>query len=141
MNNHNAEEFAREIKEVMKEYGLPYVEITIYNESPEDKSRSPLKHVSLKMEALVNALLGDMMFAGMEEAGFIINQLENQVGDLLTLSAYLRLKHERMKLNKVLKSKIENVMKQKKAVSVPKQEVFREVLKEIAEKDKKKGSE
>ena len=81
------------------------------------------------------------MFAGMEEAGFIINQLENQVGDLLTLSAYLRLKHERMKLNKVLKSKIENVMKQKKAVSVPIPEVFREVLKEIAEKDKKKGSE
>ena len=141
MNKHNAEEFAREIKEVMKEYGLPYVEITIYNESPEDKSRSPLKHVSLKMEALVNALLGDMMFAGMEEAGFIINQLENQVGDLLTLSAYLRLKHERMKLNKVLKSKIENVNKQKKAVSVPIPEVFREVLKEIAEKDKKKGSE
>ena len=32
-------------------------------------------------------------------------------------------------------------MKQKNAVSVPIPEVFREVLKEIAEKDKKKGSE
>tara|TARA_R110000824_G_scaffold364581_1_gene552959 strand:+ start:100 stop:525 length:426 start_codon:yes stop_codon:yes gene_type:complete len=141
MNKHNAEEFARDIKEMMKEYGLPYVEITIYNENLKDESRSPLKHVSLKMESLINALLGDMMFAGMEEAGFIINQLENQVGDLLTLSAYLRLKHERNKLNNVLKGKIENVMKQKNAVSVPIPEVFREVLKEIAEKDKKKGSE
>ena len=141
MNKYNPEEFANDIKNMMKEYGLPYIDIKIYNESANDNSKdssklkSPLKNVSLKIEALVNALLGDMMFAGMEEAGFLINQLENQIGDLLTLSAYLRLKHDKNKITNVIKDKIENVMKQRKAESIPIPKAFSEALKEILKDD------
>ena len=135
-----SEEFADDIRNMMKHFGLPYIEIKIYNESPEDELRSPVKHISLKMEALVNALLGDMMFAGMDEAGYILNHFVNQIDDLMTFSSYLRMKHEKLRLNNVLKAKLTEVMEQYKHSKVsPIPKVFEDALKDIQVKNKKSG--
>ena len=89
-----SEQFADDIRKMMEHFKLPYIEITLHNEHDEDSPTSPLNEISNKMEALVNALLGDVMFAGMEEGSFLLNHFENQIEDLLSLSSYLRLKHE-----------------------------------------------
>ena len=115
----------------MIHFNLPYIEITVHNESEADKPTSPLTHISHKIEALVNALLGDVMFAGMEEGSFMLNHFENQIEDLMTFSSYLRMKHEKDKLEKVTRDKLKELLEERKHNEVPLPSVFSEALDEI----------
>ena len=136
MYKDQADQFAEDIREMMKHFNLPYLEITIHNEGDDDV-RSPLKQISAKTEALINALLGDVMFAGMEEGSFLLNHFENQVEDLLSFSSYLRLKHEKQKLQGVVKDQLKQYMNNKKSEEIPIPKVFAKALEEIMEKHKK----
>ena len=136
MYKDQADQFAEDVREMMKHFNLPYLEITIHNEGDDDV-RSPLKQISAKTEALINALLGDVMFAGMEEGSFLLNHFENQIEDLLSFSSYLRLKHEKQKLQGVVKDQLKQYMNNKKSEEIPIPKVFAKALEEIMEKHKK----
>ena len=95
MDDNYAENFAGQIREMMENFDLPYLKITVEDISvPYADSKTPLTVLSAKIEALVNALLWDAMSANMSEAGFILSQLEDHVDSLISLSAYLRLEHD-----------------------------------------------
>lgn len=136
----SSEEFADDVRKMMIHFNLPYIEITVHNESEADKPTSPLTHISHKIEALVNALLGDVMFAGMEEGSFMLNHFENQIEDLMTFSSYLRMKHEKDKLEKVTRDKLKELLEERKRNEVPLPSVFSEALDEILAKHKKRGN-
>ena len=135
------EEFAKDVRNMMQHFNLPYIEVNTHNENDEVVN-SPLKTVSYKIEALINALLGDIMFAGMEEGSFLLNHLENQIEDLLQFSSYLRLRHEKGKLDVRLKKEvlknISNKRKSEEENPVPK--VFTEALADILAKSKNKDN-
>ena len=80
MDDNYAEHFAGQIREMMENFDLPYLKITVEDISvPYADSKTPLTVLSAKIEALVNALLWDAMSANMSEAGFILSQLEDHV--------------------------------------------------------------
>ena len=129
-----SEQFADDIRKMMEHFKLPYIEITLHNEHDEDRPTSPLNEISNKMEALVNALLGYVMFAGMEEGSFLLNHFENQIEDLLSLSSYLRLKHEKEKLQNLSKKQIDKIIDKQKEKEIPIPIAFAKALEEIMNK-------
>ena len=104
----------------MREFDLPYVEIELKNEDFE----SPLLNVSHKLEAAINSIIADIFLAKMEEGVYLLGSLELDVDNLLTLSSYLRLKHEKNKISKFL-DKL-TVKKKSKRTPIPK--IFEEAF-------------
>ena len=133
MDNDSPEEFADAIRDLMDHFNLPYVKISIYNEQEDGPISISLKYVSLKIEALINALLSDIMLAHMNEAGYLLNQLENQVDSLLAFSAYLRLQNEKSRLDFTLSDKMEEAKSEKRnaAQATPIPKIFSDILKNI----------
>ena len=92
-------EYLQELRQLLSDFNLPFMTITIHNKEKHD---APLLSLTSKIEAVVNSLLSDIFFARMDEGGYLLGSLENSLDSLLTLSCYLRLKHEKGKLSKVL---------------------------------------
>ena len=83
----------------MQDFNLPFITINIHNKEKHD---APLLIICGKIEAVINSILADIFFARMDEGGYLLGSLESNLDSLLTLSSYLRLKHEKGKLSKVL---------------------------------------
>ena len=114
------EEYILELRHLMREFDLPYIEINVKNED----FKSPLLNVSHKMEAAINSIIADIFLAKMEEGVYLLGSLELDVDNLLTLSSYLRLKHEKNKISKFL-DKL-TVKKKSKRTPIPK--IFEEAF-------------
>ncbi len=114
------EEYILELRQLMREFDLPYIEINVKNED----FKSPLLNVSHKMEAAINSIIADIFLAKMEEGVYLLGSLELDVDNLLTLSSYLRLKHEKNKISKFL-DKL-TVKKKSKRTPIPK--IFEEAF-------------
>ena len=146
MDDKYAEQFAGKIREMMENFDLPYLKITVEDISvPYTDSKTPLTVLSAKMEALVNALLWDAMSANMSEAGFLLSQLEDHVDSLISLSAYLRLEHDTRESGETKKENpLSPVMPYRKAKKKkppepePIPQIFSDTLKEIQDKKAQK---
>jgi len=92
-------EYLEELRQLMQDFTLPYITINIHNKEKHD---APLLIICGKIEAVINSILADIFFARMDEGGYLLGSLESNLDSLLTLSSYLRLKHEKGKLSKVL---------------------------------------
>ena len=114
------EEYILELRQLMREFDLPYIEINVKNED----FKSPLLNVSHKLEAAINSIIADIFLAKMEEGVYLLGSLELDVDNLLTLSSYLRLKHEKNKISKFL-DKL-TVKKNSKRTPIPK--IFEEAF-------------
>ena len=114
------EEYILELRQLMREFDLPYIEINVKNED----FKSPLLNVSHKLEAAINSIIADIFLAKMEEGVYLLGSLELDVDNLLTLSSYLRLKHEKNKISKFL-DKL-TVKKKSKRTPIPK--IFEEAF-------------
>ena len=123
------EEYILELRQLMREFDLPYIEINVKNED----FKSQLLNVSHKMEAAINSIIADIFLAKMEEGVYLLGSLELDVDNLLTLSSYLRLKHEKNKISKFL-DKL-TVKKKSKRTPIPKifEEAFDNELENINE--------
>jgi len=82
----------------MREFNLPYIEINIKNKD----EGFPLINTVSKIEAVVNSILGDIFLAKMEEGCLLLSSLEEHLDNLLTLSAVLRVKHEKNKVQTIV---------------------------------------
>ena len=111
----------------MREFELLYVEIELKNEDFE----SPLLNVSHKLEAAINSIIADIFLAKMEEGVYLLGSLELDVDNLLTLSSYLRLKHERTKISQFL----DKMTPKKKSKQTPIPKIFEEAFDTEREKD------
>jgi len=120
-------EYIEELRQLMSDYNLPFITIQAHNKESQD---TPLLIICGKIEALVNSVLSDIFFARMKEGGYLLASLEGNLDNLLSLSSYLRLKHEKGKLSKVL-SKIQDI------TPVPK--IFDEEFKKAWENNKSNG--
>ena len=121
------EEYILEVRQLMREFDLPYVEIELKNEDFE----SPLLNVSHKLEAAINSIIADIFLAKMEEGVYLLGSLELDVDNLLTLSSYLRLKHERTKISQFL----DKMTPKKKSKQTPIPKIFEEAFDTEREKD------
>lgn len=92
-------EYLEELRQLMQDFNLPFITINIHNKEKHD---APLLIICGKIEAVINSILADIFFARMDEGGYLLGSLESNLDSLLTLSSYLRLKHEKGKLSKVL---------------------------------------
>ena len=92
-------EYLEELRQLLSDFNLPFITINLHKTASHD---APLLSLTSKIEAVVNSLLSDIFFARMDEGGYLLGSLENSLDSLLTLSSYLRLKHEKNKLSKVL---------------------------------------
>ena len=92
-------EYLEELRQLMQDFNLPFITINIHNKEKHDAA---LLIICGKIEAVINSILADIFFARMDEGGYLLGSLESNLDSLLTLSSYLRLKHEKGKLSKVL---------------------------------------
>lgn len=109
-------EYLEELRQLMSDFNLPFITINIHNKEKHD---APLLIICGKIEAVINSILADIFFARMDEGGYLLGSLESNLDSLLTLSSYLRLKHEKNKLSKVL-----NKLKDNKEEPIPVPKVF-----------------
>ena len=109
-------EYLEELRQLMSDFNLPFITINIHNKEKHD---APLLIICGKIEAVINSILADIFFARMDEGGYLLGSLESNLDSLLTLSSYLRLKHEKNKLSKVL-----NKIKDTKEEPIPVPKVF-----------------
>tara|TARA_R110002020_G_C15933081_1_gene743981 strand:+ start:287 stop:685 length:399 start_codon:yes stop_codon:yes gene_type:complete len=114
------EEYILELRQLMREFDLPYIEIELKNED----FKSPLLNVSHKLEAAINSIIADIFLAKMEEGVYLLGSLELDVDNLLTLSSYLRLKHEKNKISKFL----DKLTDKKKSKRTPIPKIFEEAF-------------
>ena len=84
-----------ELRNLLKQRNSPYVEINIINRDQD----SLIVNTATKVEAVINSILGDIFLAYMEEGVYLLGSLEDHMDNLLALSAVLRVKHEKTKLN------------------------------------------
>ena len=105
-------EYLEELRQLMQDFNLPFITINIHNKEKHD---APLLIICGKIEAVINSILADIFFARMDEGGYLLGSLESNLDSLLTLSSYLRLKHEKSKLSKVLN----NIKDTKEPTPVP----------------------
>jgi hypothetical protein len=92
------EKYLIELRKLMREFNLPYIEINIKNKD----EGFPLINTVSKIEAVVNSILGDIFLAKMGEGCYLLGSLEEHLDNLLTLSAVLRVKHEKTKLHTII---------------------------------------
>jgi|ETNvirnome_6_100_1030635.scaffolds.fasta_scaffold18097_2 hypothetical protein len=121
------EEYILELRQLMRESDLPYVEIEIKNEN----LKSPLTKITTKIEAVINSVIADILLAKMEEGIYLLNALELNVDNLFVLASYLRLKHEENKISKFLNKVMQN--KENKQTPIPK--IFEDAFDNELEKE------
>ena len=121
------EEYILELRQLMRESDLPYVEIEIKNEN----LKSPLTKITTKIEAVINSVIADILLAKMEEGIYLLNALELNVDNLFVLASYLRLKHEENKISKFLNKEMQN--KENKQTPIPK--IFEDAFDNELEKE------
>lgn len=109
------EKYLMELRKLMKEFNLPYIEININNKT----DGFPLINTVNKMEAVVNSILGDIFLAKMGEGCYLLGSLEEHLDNLLTLSAVLRMKHEKTKFHTII-NKILVEDRKRKRTPIPK---------------------
>lgn len=115
------EKYLIELRKLMREFNLPYIEITIKNK----EEGFPLINTVSKMEAVVNSILGDIFLAKMGEGCYLLGSLEEHLDNLLTLSGVLRIKHEKTKLHTII-NKI--LVEDKKRTRTPVPRIFEEAF-------------
>ena len=92
------DEYLIELRKLLKQHNSPYVEINVINKEKD----SLIVNTATKIEAVINSLLGDIFIAYMEEGIYLLGSLEEHLDNLLNLSAVLRVKHERTKINTII---------------------------------------
>lgn len=115
------EKYLVELRKLMKEFNLPYIEINIKNKD----EGFPLINTVSKIEAVVNSILGDIFLAKMEEGCLLLSSLEEHLDNLLTLSAVLRVKHEKTKVQTII-NKI--LVEDRKKTRTPVPRIFEEAF-------------
>ena len=115
------EKYLVELRKLMKEFNLPYIEINIKTKD----EGFPLINTVSKIEAVVNSILGDIFLAKMEEGCLLLSSLEEHLDNLLTLSAVLRVKHEKTKVQTII-NKI--LVEDRKKTRTPVPRIFEEAF-------------